>query len=176
MRFEATKIPGVWIVDVERHEDERGFFARTWCREELARLGLKAELAQCSVSFNAEAGTLRGMHYQAAPREEAKFVSCVRGAIYDVALDLRADSPTYRQWVGVELSETTMRMLFVPEGCAHGFVTLTQNALVHYQISAAFSADHARGVRWNDAAFRIAWPREPRAMSKRDATYPDFAP
>jgi dTDP-4-dehydrorhamnose 3,5-epimerase len=174
MRFEPTKIADVWIIDVERREDERGYFARTWCRDELVRQGLDVDVAQCSVSFNARAGTLRGMHYQLAPHAEAKLVSCVRGAIYDVALDLRPGSSTHGQWVAAELNEETLRMLFVPRGCAHGFQTLASGTLVHYQIAGSFSSEHARGVRWNDPVFGIRWPRDVSVMSRRDATYPDF--
>lgn len=173
MLFTETKLGGVWLVDLERHEDERGFFARTWCRDELASRGLVAELAQCSVSFNARAGVLRGMHYQAAPMAETKVVTCLRGAIYDVVLDLRPSSPTYRRWVAAELSETTLRSMYVPEGCAHGFQTLTPGALVHYQISTRHSPQHARGVRWNDPAFGIEWPPADRILSPRDASYGD---
>jgi dTDP-4-dehydrorhamnose 3,5-epimerase len=175
MKFSATEIAGVFVVDLERHEDERGFFARSWCREDLAKHGLNIDLSQCSFSFNARAGTLRGMHYQAAPHAEAKMVSCVRGAIFDVALDLRPGSSTFLKWTAATLTAETLRMLYIPEGCAHGFQTLTPEALVHYQISAGYSPEHARGVRWDDPAFGIEWPSaEARILSPRDAAYPDF--
>jgi dTDP-4-dehydrorhamnose 3,5-epimerase len=176
MLFRPTKLAGVWIVDLERREDERGFFARTWCKDELRAHGLTAELSQCSVSFNAKAGTLRGMHYQVAPKAETKLVSCWRGAIYDVVLDLRPGSPTFRQWLAEELTEDALRAIYIPEGCAHGFQTLKPGVLVQYLIAGTYSPDHARGVRWNDPAFAIEWPPAERMLSKRDATYPDFVP
>jgi dTDP-4-dehydrorhamnose 3,5-epimerase len=177
MKFTETSLPGVFVIDLERHEDDRGFFARSWCRETLARRGLRADLAQCSYSYNTRSGTLRGMHYQAAPRAETKIVSCVRGAIYDVALDLRPESPTFRKWTAATLTADTLRMLYVPEGCAHGFQTLTPEALVHYQIADEYSPEHSRGVRWNDPAFAIEWPAaSERILSGRDAGYPDFVP
>jgi dTDP-4-dehydrorhamnose 3,5-epimerase len=177
MRFSETAIAGVFVIELERHEDERGFFARSWSRDDLARHGLRAELAQCSFSYNARAGTLRGMHYQTAPHAETKIVSCVRGAIYDVALDLRPSSSTFRKWTAVTLAADTLRMLYVPEGCAHGFQTVTPEALVHYQISQEYSPEHSRGVRWDDPAFGIAWPpADERILSERDARYPDFEP
>jgi dTDP-4-dehydrorhamnose 3,5-epimerase len=175
MRFTETELAGVFVIDVERHEDNRGFFARSWCRDDLTGRGLRAELAQCSFSYNALPATLRGMHYQAAPHAETKIVSCVRGSIYDVALDLRPQSPTFRRWTAVTLTGETLRMLYVPEGCAHGFQTLTPGALVHYQISSEYSPEHSRGVRWNDPAFGIEWPHSSdRILSPRDASYPDF--
>jgi dTDP-4-dehydrorhamnose 3,5-epimerase len=174
MIFHKTPIEGVMVIEVERREDERGFFARTWCSRELAARGLTDHLSQCSVSFNSERGTLRGLHYQAAPHAEAKMVACLRGAIYDVALDLRPGSPTYCGWTAIELSADSLRMLYIPEGCAHGFQTLTPEALVQYQISEAHDPESARGVRWDDPAFGIAWPGGPRTMSERDASYPDF--
>lgn len=174
MLFVETKLAGAWLIDVERHDDERGFFARTWCRDELTRRGLRADLAQCSVSYNKKKGTLRGMHYQVAPRAEAKVVTCVRGVIYDVILDLRPESPTFREWVAVELSEATLRLVYVPEGCAHGFQTLTADVVVQYFIAEAYSPEHTRGVRWDDPAFAIQWPPTgERFMSERDARYPD---
>ena len=174
MRFTETKLADVWLVDLERRDDERGFFARSWCREEFASRGLAAQLAQCSFSYNTYAHTLRGMHYQAAPHAETKLVTCVRGAIYDVILDLRPSSMTYKSWVAVELTQTSLRAVYVPDGCAHGFQTLTEGALVYYQISVPHSPDHARGVRWNDPAFDIAWPPGDRIVSARDSAYPDF--
>jgi dTDP-4-dehydrorhamnose 3,5-epimerase len=174
MIFTPTELPGVLVVDLERHVDDRGFFARTWCRDELARRGLVGELAQSSVSFNRRAGTLRGMHYQCAPHEETKLVTCLRGRIYDVTLDLRRESPTYRRWFAAELSGDDLRSIYVPAGCAHGFQTLSADALVHYQISVPYSPAHARGVRWNDPAFGIEWPPAERTMSQRDASYEDY--
>jgi dTDP-4-dehydrorhamnose 3,5-epimerase len=179
VRFHETPVAGALVVESERIEDERGYFARTFASEEFAARGLDARVNQCSTSFNARAGTLRGLHYQAEPHGEAKLVRCTRGAIYDVALDLRSESPTYLRWYGVELSADNGRALFVPEGCAHGFQSLVDATEVLYQISTPYVPDAARGVRWDDPAFGIEWPPAPadgRTMSERDATYPDFSP
>lgn len=176
MRFEATPIEGVWVVEPERREDPRGYFARTWCAEEFRARGLRERLSQCSVSFNAKAGTLRGMHYQTAPEEEAKLVSCPRGRIWDVALDLRRGSPTFCKWYGTELSAENGRALYVPPGCAHGMVTLEDDALVSYFISTPYSPVHQAAVRWDDPAFGIAWPVASPTMSDRDRALPDFVP
>jgi dTDP-4-dehydrorhamnose 3,5-epimerase len=169
------KIEGAFVIDPEPVTDERGFFARTWCRREWQQRGLNGELAQCSISFNAKRGTLRGMHYQASPHAEAKLVRCTRGRIYDVIVDLRPGSPTFRQWAAAELGADDRRMLYVPEGCAHGFQTLTDATEVFYQISAFHAPDSQRGVRWDDPAFGIEWPDAPsRAISSRDRAFPDF--
>jgi dTDP-4-dehydrorhamnose 3,5-epimerase len=175
MRFEATKIPGVVVVEPDLLEDERGFFARVWCRREFAEHGLRPELAQCSISWNRRRGTLRGMHLQGAPHAEAKLVRVTRGAVFDVALDLRPDSPSFRRWFGCELSEANRRMLYIPEGLAHGFLTLTEGTEVAYQISEFHRPEAARGVRWDDPAFAIEWPERPVVISERDRAYPDFA-
>ena len=174
MVFLSTNLPGVYLIEPERHEDERGFFARTWCQREFEAHGLNPRLAQCSVSFNHKKGTLRGMHYQAASYQEAKLVRCTRGAIYDVALDLRQGSPTFKKWVAAELTEENRRMLYLPEGVAHGFLTLQDNAEVFYQIAEVFHPEAARGVRWNDPAFAITWPLVPECISPRDSSYPAF--
>jgi dTDP-4-dehydrorhamnose 3,5-epimerase len=174
--FQETDIGGVWRIEPERLEDERGFFARTWDPAELAARGLTARIAQCSVSYNRRRGTLRGMHYQAGPHAEAKLVRCTAGAIFDVALDLRPDSLTYCGWVGVELTAASGTGLYIPEGCAHGFISLTDAAEVAYQISETYEPEAARGVRWDDAAFGIQWPEPVSVINARDATYPDFAP
>ncbi len=174
MKFIETPLPGVWFIEPQRLEDERGFFARTWCREEFAQRGLNADLAQCSVSFNAKKGTLRGMHWQAAPHEEAKLIRCTMGAIYDVALDMRADSPTFKQWFSVELSAQNRTMLYIPEGCAHGFQTLEDECEVFYQISKSYHAASVRGVRFDDAAFGIRWPLPVSQIAPRDASFADF--
>jgi dTDP-4-dehydrorhamnose 3,5-epimerase len=171
MRYTETTLPGVLLVDLERHEDERGFFARIWCREELAQRGLNSQLAQCSISANRKCGTLRGMHYQAEPHPEAKFVQCIRGAIYDVALDLRPTSPTYRKWFAAELTADNRRLLYVPEGCAHGFQTLSDDSDVLYFISTPFHADLSCGVRWDDPAFGIRWRLPVSVISLRDQSY-----
>jgi dTDP-4-dehydrorhamnose 3,5-epimerase len=155
-------------------DDERGFFARTWCRQEFEAHGLNSRLAQSSISFNKRRGTLRGMHYQSAPDEEAKLVRCTMGAIYDVTIDLRRDSPTFKQWVGLELTAENRRMLYIPEGFAHGLQTLTDDTEVFYQISERYAPESARGVRWNDPAFAIDWPVSVTIISERDNTYADF--
>ncbi len=176
MIFRETGIEGVWVVEPERHADERGFFARTWDGAELAERGLNGNLSQCSISYNHRRGTLRGMHYQEAPHEEAKLVRCTAGAIFDVAVDLRPDSPTFTKWVGHELAAENRLALYVPEGCAHGFITLADGAEVAYQISERYAPEAARGVRWDDPAFAIDWPVEVNVISERDRSYPDFVP
>lgn len=172
MKVAETDLAGVLVLEVEPIADERGLFARTWDRAELLSRGLTAELEQVSIAYNAVAGTLRGLHFQAAPFEEAKTVRCTSGAIYDVAVDLRDGSPTRLRWVAIELTATNRRSLFVPEGCAHGYLTLTDRAEVQYQISTPYHADAARGYRWNDPALGIAWPVEVRRISDRDAALP----
>ena len=176
MIFTETVVPGAFVVDPEPLEDERGFFARTWCVRECAERGLNPRVAQCSLSLSARKGTLRGLHYQAAPYAEAKLVRCTRGAIYDVIVDLREDSPAFMRHVALELSASNHRMLYVPEGVAHGFQTLEDVSEVSYQMSELHSPSHARGVRWNDPAFAIVWPSGERMISERDRSYPDFAP
>ncbi|HEY1775110.1 MAG TPA: dTDP-4-dehydrorhamnose 3,5-epimerase [Solirubrobacteraceae bacterium] len=177
MRFEETPLEGVRVVELERIEDERGWFARTYDGEEFARHGIAFELLQCNSSYNARCGTLRGMHYQADPHGEPKLVRCVRGAIFDVAVDLRAASPSYRRWYCAELSEGNDRMLFIPPGVAHGFQTLAEGCEVLYAMGHRHVPQAARGVRWDDPAFAIAWPPAPvtgRVISERDRSYPDF--
>lgn len=176
MKFSETRLPGAYIVELEPIGDERGFFARSWDGEEFAARGLNPRLAQCNVSFNARAGTLRGMHYQAAPHEEAKLVRCTLGAIHDAIVDLRPDSPTFRQHLAVTLSAENRRMLYIPEGFAHGFQTLEDGSEVFYQMSTPYVAAAARGVRWDDPAFAIPWPPAERIISAKDWSYPDFAP
>ena len=171
-----TGISGAFIFEAEKLQDERGFFARTWCRRDFEKYGLNPSIAQCSVSFNTARGTLRGMHYQAAPHPEAKLVRCTAGAIYDVIIDLREESPTYTRWYATELSAENHRMLYVPELVAHGFLTLKDNTEVAYQISEFYVPEVARGVRWNDPAFGIQWPLDVSVISARDAAYPDFVP
>ncbi len=175
MIFRETRLAGAFMIDIEPVRDERGFFARTWCADELQRRGLMSELSQCSLSFNQRKGTLRGMHYQLAPDVETKVVSCKAGSIFDVIVDLRPDSATFRQWCAVELSADNRCLLYIPSGMAHGFLTLEDNSEVYYQISGRFVPASARGVRWNDPAFGIEWPSEPSVISERDRTYPDFA-
>lgn len=175
MIFIGTRIAGAFEIDPEFKTDDRGFFARTWCHREFECNGLNPRLAQCSISFNAKRGTLRGMHFQAPPFMEAKLVRCTKGSIYDVALDLRRESPTFKQWTGVVLTAENRKMLYIPEGCAHGFLTLENSAEVFYQISEFYNEESARGVRWNDPAFQILWPEEVKVISERDRTYRDFA-
>ncbi|MEM1272090.1 MAG: dTDP-4-dehydrorhamnose 3,5-epimerase [Bacteroidota bacterium] len=172
MIFTPTPLAGCFIIDVERRGDERGFFGRAWCKEEFEAHGLKANLAQANVSFSAMKGTLRGMHFQKTPHEETKVVRCTKGAVYDVAIDLRPDSPTHRQWVGVELTEENRRMLFVPERFAHGFITLTDDAEVFYLVTAAYAPGHEGGLRHDDPAFGIDWPGEVTVMSDKDRAWP----
>jgi dTDP-4-dehydrorhamnose 3,5-epimerase len=173
MIFRETKLKGAYLIEVEPLQDERGFFARSWCRSEVEAHGLKPEIAQCNISFNRSKGTLRGLHFQVKPHEEAKWIRCTRGAIYDVIIDLRRTSPTFMQHLGVALSAETRQMLYVPEGFAHGFITLTENAEVFYQMSSHYNADAARGLRWNDPALGIEWPIAVEVISMRDANYPD---
>jgi dTDP-4-dehydrorhamnose 3,5-epimerase len=174
MIFIGTQLPGAFLIEPERIADERGFFARTWCQKELASRGLESHLAQCSISYNPKKGTLRGMHFQTAPREEVKIVRCTRGEIYDVIIDLRPGSYTFKKWFGVILSEEKRNMIYIPKGFAHGFLTLSDQVEIFYQMSEFYSPDHARGVRWNDPAFDIRWPVAVQLISDRDNHYPDF--
>jgi dTDP-4-dehydrorhamnose 3,5-epimerase len=175
MVFIETKLKGAYLVETEPIADERGFFARTFCREEFTSHGLNARVVQCNLSYNRQKGTLRGMHYQVSPRQEVKLVSCVSGSIYDVIVDLRQESPTYCECTAVELSARGhRRMLYIPEGFAHGFQTLEDDAEVFYQMSESYAPECARGVRWDDPAFGIPWPDGPRIISERDRSYPDF--
>lgn len=176
MIFEPTALPRVFVVEPEPHADERGFFARTYCADEFRANGLDPRIAQCSTSFNARAGTLRGLHYQRAPYGEVKLVRCTMGAIFDVVIDLRPASPTYCQWVGAELTAENGRALYVPEGCAHGFLTLLDSSEVYYQISQPYRPEAGAGVRWDDPAFGVKWPSAPTVIAERDASYPDFRP
>jgi dTDP-4-dehydrorhamnose 3,5-epimerase len=173
--FRQTPLPGVFLIDLERREDERGFFARTWCQREFTEHGLNPRLVQCSMSFNRRRGTLRGLHYQAPPSAEAKLIRCPRGGIYDVALDLRPASATFLQHVAAELTAANGTGLYVPEGVAHGFQTLADDTEVLYQMSEFFAPETGRGVRWDDPAFGIRWPVPEPSMLERDRSYPDFA-
>lgn len=175
MRFEATEIAGVMRVLAEPREDERGAFARLHCPEAFAAAGVPFEPVQTSVSSNPRAGTLRGLHYQAAPYAETKLVRVVRGRAFDVAVDLRPGSPTHRRWVAAELSAQNRTALLIPEGVAHGFLTLEPDTDVLYQIAPAYRPGHEAGVRWDDPAFAIGWPSAPVLISPRDAGYPDYA-
>ncbi len=174
MIFTESPLSGAYVVDMQRLPDERGFFARSYCADEFAARGLGPELRQCSVSYNARKGTLRGMHYQSAPHEEHKLVRCTAGAIFDVIVDIRPASPTYRRWFGAELTVDNHRSLFIPPGFAHGFVSLTDATEVYYMISVAHAPNFSRGLRWNDPAFAIEWPLSPAVISERDAAYALF--
>jgi dTDP-4-dehydrorhamnose 3,5-epimerase len=174
MIFKETALEGAFVIEPERRHDERGFFARTWCQREFSAEGLAPQWVQCNISFSRQRGTLRGMHYQAAPYEESKLVRCTMGAIYDVIIDLRAQSPTFRQWLAVELTADNRRMLFVPKGFAHGFQTLANDTEIFYQMSQFYAPEYAHGVRWDDPAFKVSWPAEERIISERDRGFPDF--
>ena len=174
MRFTETALPGAFLIDIEPRADARGFFARTFCRDEFLAHGLEPDVVQCNLSFNAARGTLRGMHYQVAPAAEAKLVRCLHGAIYDVIVDLRAGSATFGRHVGVELSAGNRRQLYVPPLFAHGFLTLTDHAEVAYQVSAAYTPAAERGLRYDDPAFGIAWPIPVSVISDKDAAWPAF--
>lgn len=175
MFFSETKLPGAFVIEPQRLEDERGFFNRSFCRREFAVRGLNPDVAQCNVSFNRDAGTLRGMHYQVAPHAEDKLIRCTRGTLYDVIVDLRRESPTFTQWIALELTGDNGRMLYVPKGCAHGFQTLEDDTEVFYQMSEFYHAESARGVRWNDPAFGIEWPAGVELIiSERDRNWPDY--
>jgi dTDP-4-dehydrorhamnose 3,5-epimerase len=174
MKLTETTLIGAFLIDLEPRPDARGFFARTWCEHEFAELGLHIRWVQCNISFNRERGTLRGMHYQAAPYAEAKLIRCTMGAIYDVIIDLRPDSSTFKRWVAAELTADNRRLLYVPEGFGHGFQTLVDGTEVFYQMSQVYAPDYGRGIRWDDPAFEISWPVEKPIISERDRGFPDF--
>jgi len=174
MKFIDTQFTGLYLIEPERLVDDRGFFARTWCKREFIEHGLNPDLAQCNISFNWHRGTLRGMHHQVAPHEEAKVVRCTSGGIYDVVVDLRSESKTYKQWLSVELTADNRRMIFIPEGFSHGFMTLQDNTEVFYQMSTFYDPACARGVRYDDPAFGIKWPLEIAVISDKDRQYQDF--
>lgn len=171
MMFHETRLQGVFEIHLDPQADERGFFARCWCQKEWERNGLNPKLVQCSVSFNSRKGTLRGIHYQGAPHPEAKLIRCTRGAIYDVVVDLRSQSPTFKKWFATALTADNRRMVYVPEGCGHGFLTLEDDSEVFYQMSEFYHPSLARGVRWDDPAFQILWPGEVKVISERDRTF-----
>ncbi|MGO9689078.1 MAG: dTDP-4-dehydrorhamnose 3,5-epimerase [Syntrophobacteraceae bacterium] len=174
MIFRETPLKGAFVIEIEKHADNRGFFGRSWCRGEFEEHGLNPRLVQCSISFNPRRATLRGMHYQAAPFKEAKLIRCTMGSIHDVIVDLRPDSETFRQYFAVDLNSENRKMLYVPEGFAHGFLTTCDDSEVFYQMSEFYSPDHSRGFRWNDPAFGIDWPFEVEIISDRDRNYTDF--
>jgi dTDP-4-dehydrorhamnose 3,5-epimerase len=174
MIFTETELSGAFLIEPERRQDDRGFFARTWCQQEFEAHGLGTQWVQCNLSFNKQKGVLRGMHYQIAPYAETKLIRCTMGTIYDVIIDLRPESPTFRQWLAVELTADDRRMLFIPAGFAHGFQTLADETEVFYQMSQFYAPEYARGVRWDDPAFKVSWPAEQRIISERDRGFPDF--
>lgn len=177
MIFAETKLKGACVIDIERRDDERGFFARAWCQEEFAARGLSTRLVQANIAFSQRAGTLRGLHYQVKPHEEVKLVRCTRGAVYDVIVDLRPESSTYLHWVSVELTADNRSMLYVPEGFLHGYQTLTDSTEVLYQVSHVYSPESERGVRWDDPAIGIEWPKiGTRIISEKDKSWPNYVP
>ena len=174
MKFLSTPIADLFLIDIEPVADERGFFARTFCADEFLRRGLEPRVAQSSIAVNPRRGTLRGMHYQREPHSEAKLVRCLRGSIHDVVIDLRAGSPTCRQWFAAALNASDRRMLYIPPGLAHGYLTLEDETEISYQMSTPYHPESADGVRWDDPAFAISWPFEPAVIVERDRSYPDF--
>jgi dTDP-4-dehydrorhamnose 3,5-epimerase len=176
MIFTETELKGAYVVEMEPIRDDRGFFSRTWCRKKFAEQGLNSDLVQCGISFNNRKGTLRGMHFQAKPHQEAKVVRCTSGAICDVIIDLRKDSVTFMRWIAVELSAENRKMLYIPEGIAHGFLTLVDDTEVFYQMSDFFAPEFARGVRWNDPCFLVRWPAPVKVVSPTDQNWDDFDP
>ncbi|WP_291571673.1 dTDP-4-dehydrorhamnose 3,5-epimerase [Clostridium sp. UBA4548] len=174
MIFKETKLKGAYIIEIEPIEDERGFFARSWCKEEFESIGLNPNLKQCNISYNKHKGTIRGMHFQTAPYEEAKLVRCIRGAIYDVIIDLREHSETFMKWIGVEITAENRKALYIPEGFAHGFQTIEENSEVFYQMSESYHAEHAAGIKWNDTTFGIEWPLPIISISDKDNSFQSF--
>ena len=175
MKFQETKIAGSYVIDIRRIEDQRGFFARTWCKNEFAEHGLSSDITQTNMALSVSAGTLRGMHFQRSPHSEVKIVSCSAGAVFDVVLDLRPESPTYCQWFGLELNAENFRMLYIPTGCAHGYQTIRDNTVLNYATSAAYAPNHATGVRFDDPTFAIEWPLQVNVISEADVSWPDFS-
>jgi dTDP-4-dehydrorhamnose 3,5-epimerase len=174
MIFSETRVHGVYVVDIEKRQDQRGFFARVWCQKEFETQGLETRIAQVNVAFTKRKGSLRGLHFQGHPHQEAKLVQCTKGAVYDVAVDLRPDSASYRQWVGIELTAGNHRLLYIPEGCAHGYQTLEDDVEISYQTSQFYAPEHARGVRYDDPALGIQWPLEAGNISDADRSWPDY--
>ena len=175
MKFIPLKLEGAYLIEPELLTDERGFFARSFCKEEFKDHELAEEYVQCSISFNKKKGTLRGMHFQKVPHEEIKLIRCTRGVIHDVIIDIRKESKTLGQWLGFELSEDNHSMLYIPDGFAHGFITLSDNAEIQYQISTPYNGASAEGIRWNDPSFNISWPLMPQVISERDRNFPDYS-
>jgi dTDP-4-dehydrorhamnose 3,5-epimerase len=176
MRFEETSVAGVFLITPDRFDDERGFFARTWGVDEFEARGLETRVVSRNLSYNRERGTLRGMHFQHAPYREVKIVSCLAGTVFDVAVDMRPESATFGRWFGAELSHANGTLLYVPEGCAHGYLSLVPDSTVEYLISEFYHPEAAGGMRWNDPFCKVQWPIEPQQMNERDRTWPDFMP
>jgi dTDP-4-dehydrorhamnose 3,5-epimerase len=174
MKFTETPINGAMIIELEKHEDHRGFFSRAFCKKEFEEHGLEHEIVQCNFSKSREKGTLRGMHYQDAPHSEVKMVRCMSGSIYDVIVDIRKDSPSYMKWFGVELTEENYKMLYIPKGLAHGFQTLQDDSVIFYMVTEYYNKEAEGGVRWNDPAFNISWPLQVTEISDKDKSYPDY--
>ena len=174
MIFNETKLKGSYIIDLEKLDDERGFFSRSWDKNIFERMGLNNNLVQCNVSFNTKKGTVRGMHFQEEPYQEAKLVRCTKGSVYEVMIDLRKNSSTFKQWYAVELRDCEYKMLYIPEGFALGFQTLEDNAELFYQMSQFYMPEFSRGVRWNDNAFKISWPLEITVISEKDKSFKSF--
>ena len=174
MKFQETKIKGLWLVELNKLEDQRGFFSRAWCQDEFAGKGITAEITQANISMSVMPFTIRGMHYQVGEDAETKSVRCINGALFDVAVDLRPDSTTYKEWFGVELNDENNLMLVVPEGCAHGFLTLKPNTTAYYQVSNSYAPDAERGFRWDDPSFSIDWPSIPQEMSDKDRNWTNY--
>lgn len=176
MRYTPTPLKGSYLIELEKREDSRGFFARLFCKEEFAKHGLESDFVQANNSLSKDKGTLRGLHYQLPPMQETKLVRCIKGSLYDVIVDLRPDSQTFGRWFAETLSEDNRLMMYVPRGFAHGFLTLTGDAEILYLVSQPYSKELERGIRWNDPRFAIQWPGEPRVISDRDQSHPDFDP
>ncbi len=175
MQYVTTPIPDVYIIELEQKGDERGFFARMFCSDEFTSRGLEGTFVQANDSYSKSRGTLRGLHYQLPPHAETKMVRCLQGSIFDVVVDIRPESPTFTQWFGMTLSSENRKMMYVPEGCAHGFLTLEEDSEILYLVSAAYSPNAERGIRWNDPAFSIEWPLQPVVISERDSIHPEFS-
>lgn len=174
MKFTETNLKGAYVLEINKLKDERGFFGRSWCMNELKEYGLNTNIAQANTSFSRKKGTLRGMHYQNDPYQETKLIRCTRGSIYDVIIDLRPTSPTYKQWFGIELTQDNYKMLYVPEDFAHGFITLEDDTEVTYLVTEFYTPGAEAGIRWNDAQFNIKWPLDPKVISEKDKIHPDF--
>lgn len=175
MIFTETKLPGAFIIDIEKHQDDRGFFARAWCQNEFEAQGLNTHWVQANLGFSNKKGTIRGLHYQIAPHAEIKLIRCIRGAVYDVIVDLRPESPTYKQWLGVELTADNHKMFYIPEGFAHGYQALVDDAETFYQVSQFYAPGAEKGIRWNDSAFNIEWAiTKNLILSEKDKSWPDY--